>query len=870
MTRSVKLEAPMRTLVTVLRNLRSPCAVLVTGVASLTTVHAQTAPAPEAVSAPAPATAPVATPQSPLVAQAAPQTAPAAVPAKPAAAAVPETEEITVTATRRAELISKVPLSVSAYTQENLDMKGVKDFTDLVRFTPGVTIDTDGTNNISIRGIASSAGAGTTGIYIDDTPIQVRALSYYANDALPEAFDLERVEILRGPQGTLFGAGAEGGAVRYIMAQPNMQAPSTYARTELSFTEGGAPSYESGIAYGAPIIEDELGYRASIWFRHDGGWIDQENPMTHDITSTNANFSNDLALRFALKWNVNDNLTIAPSMIYQQRNANTDTAYWDSFSTPSNNVYRNGDPDLIPEPDHYFLPALKVEADLGSATLISNTSYYTRYDLSGYDGTIYNLSYFQTFNSDSSPIYNPGYAPLNPGLYPLINANGVYLPASIQDYRAVATATNEQRSITEELRLQSNDSRAPLVWTAGVFFSISKQSSLEAINDPQLGSLFATIFQPPYNNYINYFGAPLLSNGDSYASYAYSEDRQLALFGEATYAVTDQLKATVGARISRTDLGYAAQGNGPENFGITGGTGYEHETPISPKASLAYQADPNDMYYATYAKGFRIGGANAPVPYAACATDLSNLGLTQVPESYNSDTVDSFELGAKNKVGDLRVASSLYYIQWQGIQQNIYLPDCGFQYTANFGNAVAKGGDVQLEYSPNRAWDFDMSMGYTDARYVTNASTSGHIIAMAGDAIEGATVTPAPRLTFALGAQYNFAWDQRKSFFRVDYEFQDRTDVPTASEDPRASGTYDPLAYTPRSYGYVSVRAGTMFGHWNVSAFIDNLFNAHPELPPSAYEHTEVDPYNANPPSVVMRAFTLRPLTVGVTASIRM
>src|SRR5580704_4160302 len=163
-------------------------------------------------------------------------------------------EEIVVTATRREETISRVPISVTAFSQDMIDQKGIKDFQDIVRFTPGVTIDTTGTNAISIRGISSSGGAGTTGIYIDDTPIQMRALGFNPDDTLPKTFDLDRIEVLRGPQGTLFGAGSEGGTVRYIMNQPSVTKESTYARSEVSFTRYGDPSYEAGIAHGGPLI----------------------------------------------------------------------------------------------------------------------------------------------------------------------------------------------------------------------------------------------------------------------------------------------------------------------------------------------------------------------------------------------------------------------------------------------------------------------------------------------------------------------------------------------------------------------------------------------------------------------------------------
>src|SRR5271155_684541 len=171
-------------------------------------------------------------------------------------------QEILVTATRHEESLSKVAISVTALTQDVIDQRGIKDFQDIARFTPGVNIDTTGTNAISIRGISSSAGAGTTGIYIDDTPIQMRSLGFNPDDTLPKTFDLERVEVLRGPQGTLFGAGSEGGAVRYILAQPSTTATDTYVRSELSYTEYGQPSYEAGVAHGEPIVDGVFGVRA--------------------------------------------------------------------------------------------------------------------------------------------------------------------------------------------------------------------------------------------------------------------------------------------------------------------------------------------------------------------------------------------------------------------------------------------------------------------------------------------------------------------------------------------------------------------------------------------------------------------------------
>src|ERR1700738_1040601 len=205
--------------------------------------------------------------------------------------------EIVVTATRHEESLSRVPISVTAMTQEALDIRGVKDFQDVARFTPGVDIDNSGTNNISIRGIASTGGAGTTGIYLDDTPIQMRALAFNPDEALPKSFDVERIEVLRGPQGTLFGAGSEGGTVRSITTQPSLTKSSIYAREEVSYTQGGEPSYEAGVAGGTPLIDGTLGVRASVWYRRDGGYIDRINPVTLATQEKNANYDQTMLIR---------------------------------------------------------------------------------------------------------------------------------------------------------------------------------------------------------------------------------------------------------------------------------------------------------------------------------------------------------------------------------------------------------------------------------------------------------------------------------------------------------------------------------------------------------------------------------------------
>ncbi len=284
-----------------------------------------------------------------------------------------------------------------------------------------MSFDTSQTNQISIRGISSSGGSGTTGIYIDDTPIQVRALGFNSDDALVKLFDLDRVEVLRGPQGTLFGAGSEGGTVRYITVQPSLTQSSVYAKAETSYTEGGAPSYESGVAAGIPVIDGVLGVRFSAWYRRDGGWIDRIDPTTLDVVDKNANSDGTAVLRLAALWQPNDAVSVTPSILYQNSQRNDVTIYWPEYSNPNNDRYVSADPTARPEPDVFYLPSLNVQADLGPVRLISTTSYFHRDEISGYDGTLYNLGYYQS----QIPAYGNA---AGLAAFPLLDGSGMHLP----------------------------------------------------------------------------------------------------------------------------------------------------------------------------------------------------------------------------------------------------------------------------------------------------------------------------------------------------------------------------------------------------------------------------------------------------------
>jgi len=787
-------------------------------------------------------------------------------------------QEVTVTANRREESASKVPISLTALTQDTMDIKGIKDIGDVARYTPGVKIDESQTNQISIRGIASTGGSGTTGIYIDDVPIQVRDLGFNADDALVKIFDLDRVEVLRGPQGTLFGAGSEGGTVRYITTQPSLTKDSIYAKAETSYTQNGAMSYEAGVAAGGPIIDGTLGIRARAWYRRDGGWIDRLDPTTLAVVDPNANHDDTLALRVAALWQPNDNLQVTPSIYFQHRARNDVTIYWPEYSNPNKDQYFSANPTPRQEPDNFYLPALNVSYDFGPVRLISTTAYFHRDEISGYDGTLYNLGYYQTLFEDSP-------------YFPVLDGSGIHLPPGLTNYRAPATVTNEQRNISQEIRLQSTDPNARVSWTAGVFYSLNRQSSMEEIHDPMADDFFNFFLGEPIAAYFgtdqNADGSSVLPYGDSYFNRLTSHDRQIAGFGEADIKLTDDLKLIAGVRVSKTTFSIISLSGGPQNGGDRPGAAENSQTPVTPRAGLEWQIDSNDMVYFTYAKGFRMGGGNPSIPYDptfqnlnnGCTQDFVNFGINNAPETYKSDTVQSFEVGAKNNINNVvRLASSVYYIKWNNIQGNVVPPICQIQWTDNLGNAVSKGFDLQANIQATEALGIDATFGYTDARYTKDAFPSGANanggalpLVASGDAIGGSngigTGYSIPPWTATIGAEYHIPIMEHDSFVRLDYEYQAADKWTHPAQDPRTS-EYDQTGMAMGRQSFASLRTGTTLGQWLVSFFVDNLTDTHTTL---NYSH-QTNPYDDNGNLLASPAFryiTYRPRTFGITATYR-
>jgi iron complex outermembrane receptor protein len=802
--------------------------------------------------------------------------------ADPEAASSGGLEEIVVTATRRSERLQDVPISVLAFSQEKLDSQGLHNIDDLVRLSPGVNFQRNGMSSagnyndegsdINIRGVDSAAGTATTGIYIDDTPIQTRKIGFGSINAFPALFDLDRVEVLLGPQGTLFGAGAEGGVVRFIAPEPDLKKSGGYARADASITDGGSPSYEGGFAFGAPIIDDVLAFRASVSFRRDGGWVDRvgytlspnaaaptPTPIYNgDTTAPNSNYQETTTARVALKWKVNDSLEITPSIYYQRLQINDTSAYWVALSDPSRNIYLNGNALTNPSADPFTLGAIKLKWDLGFASLFSNTAYYDRNQTGTSDYTQYLRATWAYFGE-------------LPNTFPAAGAKGY---AQFED---------NQRNFYEEIRLASNDAAARIVWSGGLFFSRLSESVPENIIDPTLDS---EVIAYTGGALSVCFPGQLCPGGLIYNGPVDKViDKQIAAFGEVNFKLTDTFKATVGLRVSKLDYTGTVAETGPF-LGTTIITqGSATEKPVTPKAVLSWQPDRDNLVYVSGSKGFRPGGPNVGVGLI-CGGDLDSLGLPvvggqrQVPGQFGSDSLWSYEIGSKNTFLDhtLQINASIFYIDWKNIQQNVYLPSCGEQFTANLGRAKSEGGDIEVLYKPVEALTLDVRAAYTDAKLTktscagvltfngstcngTDPATGQPITGISPIASNGDALLGAP-WSFTASSEFHFPeWQGRTPYARLDFQHStaQKSRLPGQNQN---NALYDTTIPGLPVVNNLSARAGLRFDGVDLSMYANNLTNAHPLM----FESRDIA-YDATDKLYFGRG--VRPRTIGITATYR-
>jgi len=757
-------------------------------------------------------------------------------------------EEIVVTAQRREESLDKVPISVTAFSQKTMDELHIQSFSDLASVVPGLVIPVPGAgvaqsdNDIAIRGIFSGGNAATTGIYIDETPITVRqnTAAGFSGSPRPDIFDLDRIEVLRGPQGTLFGSGAMGGAIRFLTPQPSVRDSSGYAKLEVGYTDRGSPSYAVGVAYGAPIVTGTAGFRVSGWFHSDGGFIDIEDPYSGKILKRNANSSQSYTLRPAFTLVPTDGLTITPAVFIQHHTSDEPPEYWlTDVVSPEKGAHVSGFGANVPQGvrDDLTVPSLTIKYDLPGMSLQSDTSYVDR-SFNDYDDWSHFLGAFF------------GAPPVAP---------------SLASFSAYDQNIDWTKAFQQEFRLSSQQPGSRWSWIVGAYYRHALDG-VEQVIAPDLTPVTELIAN---QTSLEFFGFPnYVIGGKEYNSYSRftTVTEQKALFGEVTVNILPRLKANAGVRVERTAVVHQDEQYGGALQGVT----YAHlvlpdqvQTPITPRFGLTYQYTDQDMVYATAAKGYRTGGSNSPnAAEPLCQPSLTALGLTSAPATYNSDSLWSYEVGAKDTVLDQRLSlqASAYYIDWTNIQTQVNLLSCGAFYTANRGKAVSRGFDLQIAGVLPGGVRVSGNVGYTDAYYP--------------DAMYGATlngVTPqlngaGEKLTHVLpwtaSVHVDYAhdisrlWQSALSYVRVDYRWLDG--APKANLN---DVNYDPEAgpYPDQAYGVLNLRLGVIHGRLDLSAYVNNVTNSDPRL---QYGHAHMG-------DSLYSATAITPLTAGLTALYR-
>jgi outer membrane receptor protein involved in Fe transport len=749
----------------------------------------------------------------------------------PAAQAATESQlqEIVVTAQKRASTVDKTPISMTAVSGEDLQDRGIADFSALAAETPGVSMKTNGPGQteFEMRGMTSSGGnSPTVGFYLDDVPLSPPASAQNGKVVIdPSLYDLNRVEVLRGPQGTLYGAGSMGGTVKLVTNQPDLTKFDGSAQGILSHTDGGGFNHGENAMLNVPLIKDELGLRIVASQAGTSGWIDRivagdfptptnggntrgdvlAAPVIADYKGSN--YEDLKGARATLTWKPTQNLTITPSVFWQFIDQGGPSAFDNPPATQAH--YQPFD---IKEPysDSVTINNLTVKYSLDSVDITSVTSNWHRVSRETQDGS----------ENFENPLDGFG----NTGTFYGANGTGPIFGLEV----------DPSNQISEELRASSNgDGR--LQWVGGIFYS-SFQSNWQLFTNVPNPSAFG----------VNINNVWTLDQPDKI--------KQHALFGEATYALTDKLKVTGGLRWYSYDNHLDMIVNG---FGEPSGSNaeiYQHvvqsNSGVNPKVNLSYEATNDVLYYATAARGFRPGGGNQPLPTSGpvgpcILAGLQKEGYTNgAPNSYGPDSVWSYEAGEKAKFLDshLRVNTSFFYENWRDIQLE-ELP-CNYPLFDNANTAHIYGGELEIRAAVTQSLTIGASAGYTHA---TLAETTHGFHA-------GDKLPDVPPVTASVNLNYHTPLSDKLDLVaRAENVYTGtRVDLTFPGGEP---DTQSPLP----SYDLTNARIGVAAENWTAYLFADNLFNKKAYLE----NITQITLANAN----FNRVATNQPLTIGVDLS---
>jgi iron complex outermembrane recepter protein len=612
-----------------------------------------------------------------------------------------ELQTIVVTASKRAENLQEVPLAVTALSGASLESQGVTDFSDYLGLVPGLADysgGAEGHGTVILRGLNTGyySTSATVAFYVDDTPYSASSSAGIGTVLNPAAalIDIDRIEVLKGPQGTLYGASALGGLIKMVSNKPNVNSESGVVRTDFSTVDGGGQGYGIEGTLNLPLVAGSVALRASLFDRETPGYMTNQT-----LDSTDRGLSRKKGGKFALRWAASNNLDVELSAFLQDLRVHGFTYEFVNLQTlepvGGNYTYQSPyDPSFHTTLEIYNLAINYTFADFG--TLLSSTSYSDYHDAEIEDYTPF-----------AAPVFNS------------------FAPAPVPPNAAMPLVWGPTlNKFTEELRFTSNRI-GHVEWLAGLYFTNER-----------------TTFPNTYTNAIPPSTAPipgpsglvLSTVGQSPSTY-----KEEAVFGDLTYYLNNQLDLTVGGRYSHN-----SQDVGTGSTGFAGGGGVfttisSSSSDFTYQAALRWQVSKELNAYARVATGYRPGG-----PQRAS-------GLPAVT-SFDPDTVTNYELGTKGLWlnGTLSANLAIYYMDWHDIQISSITPNGLGVIITNGGKAVSQGVDFETQYAPTPNFAMRATVAYTDAalRSVPQAAT-----AVVG-AVAGDRLPYTPRWSGSLTADY--------------------------------------------------------------------------------------------------------------------
>ncbi|WP_193162484.1 TonB-dependent receptor [Microbulbifer hainanensis] len=722
-------------------------------------------------------------------------------------------EEIIVTATRRAESVQDIPYNISAVSGDELEAAQVTDAAEMMRSVAGLTVVDRGyrnsgtVNGVVIRGMNIDTGAngdvplsavGTVATYVDDTPL-------YANFVLK---DIERVEVLRGPQGTLYGSGSLAGTVRYIMNKPRLNEFEGKVGTSFSQTEGSSGYNLNTDALVNLPLGEKAAFRANIGKIDNDGIVDYANVYKLDANGAPLAQGGDIANGGPVFTSVEDADTVdityarASVLLQPTDNASIQLSYqqqeddiggrrqvtrgtnWVSGTEQSYDDYENGAVILEPSERKVDMTSLEVEVDMGFATLTSSTSDYSH---SG-TGISDNSGFYATMDWFENLYYGSP--------RPVARAERFY----------------DDSALVQEFRLVSNAVDAKVDWVVGLYYMDQDSNAGQNSTMPGWAAWTATI-PADYT--------PGLSKAEELVSWAaVVQDQDFyfrrnqnfidkAVFGEATLNFTQSLRMTLGMRSFQNELVNESQLSLPIWVNYYGNADASFETKESDtlfKGNLSWDISDTLMSYATVSEGYRRGGSNAVPTIGSFAEDPGYL-------RYDSDSVLNYELGLKGSTDTLRYTVSAFYTDWKDPQLNTATPVWGFFAAMNGDSARVQGVEFEVEGNLSDSLHYNLGYTFVDAELTADFVTpTGVTIAEKGERLPSTAEN-----TFSVAMDYSTALTDGIDWVsRINGYYQ------SDSENAIGSGL---TAAKIDAFQLWGANTSLVTDKWVASLFVKNLFN---------------------------------------------